>query len=184
LQNPIAEWIAENYPLMAAHTARREHRGVRTLEVEDIEQQIWLTIAKKALRANGKGTDFRLWDRTGIANLMTKIAREYVARERIEYMHFAGAFIYTPAIVEVYLKDAAWANLEDVVDIDGRTDVKDALATLPLETQRALFIHYGTDNPYPATSAEYKRVVRAVEAISDKLNMGSGVKIGDLADAA
>lgn len=184
MQNPIAGWIADNYPDLAAKTARREHRGVRTIEVEDIEQHIWLQISRKALRASGKGTDFRLWDRTGLANLMTKIAREYVARERIEYMHFAGAFIYTPAIVEVYLKDAAWANLEDVVDIDGRTDVKDALATLPLETQRALFIHYGTDNPYPATSAEYKRVLRAVETISDKLNMGSGVKIGDLADAA
>jgi DNA-directed RNA polymerase specialized sigma24 family protein len=183
--NPdVVAWLALTHPDLAANTARREHRGVRTIEVDDIEQHIWVTIAKKSLRASGKGTDFRQWDRTGIANLMTKIARAYVARERIEYMHFAGAFIYTPAIVEVYLKDAAWANLEDVVDIDGRTDVKDALATLPLETQRALFVHYGTDTPYPATSAEYKRVVRAVEAISDKLNMGSGVKIGDLADAA
>lgn len=182
--NPVVEWLAVTHPNMALNTARREHRGVRTIESDDIEQHIWLKITEWSLRPDGTGTDFRLWDRAGIADLMTKIARKYVARERIEYMHWAGAFVYTPAIVEVYLKDAVWANLEDVVDIDGRTDVKDILATLPLPTQRVLFIHYGTDQPYPATSAEYKRVLRAVETISDKLNMGSGVKIGDLADAA
>jgi hypothetical protein len=42
------------------------------------------------------------------------------------------------------------------------------------------------DQPYdPNTdNALYKRVYRAVETISDRLNMGSGVKIGSMADAA
>lgn len=184
MTNPVVEWLATTYPDLAAKTARREHRGVRTIETEDIEQHIWLTISKKSLRDNGRGTDFRLWDRPGISNLMTKIAREYVQRERIEFMHFAGAFVYTPAIVEVYLKDAVWAELEDVVDIDGRVDVRDAIKTLPLETQRCLFIHYGMDQPFANGSAEYFRVYRAVETISDRLNMSSGVKIGDMADAS
>jgi hypothetical protein len=182
--NPVAEWLAVAYPNLALNTARREHRGVRTIEVDDIEQHIWLKITELSLKADGTGTDFRLWDRAGVADLMTKIARKYVARERIEYMHFAGAFVYTPAIVEVYLKDAVWAELEDVVDIDGRVDVRDIIKTLPLETQRCLFVHYGLDRPYEGKSAEYKRVSRAVEAISDRLNMGSGVSIGDLANAA
>ena len=59
-----------------------------------------------------------------------------------------------------------------------------AIAALPLETQRYLFVHYGMDQPYTAGTAPYKRVYRAVETISDRLNMDSGVKIGDLADAA
>lgn len=182
--NPVVQWIADNHAELVTKIARREHRGIRTVEVEDVEQHVWLTLAKKSLRDNGKGTDFRLWDRYGITDLITKISREYVARERIEYMHFAGAFIYTPGIVEVYLKDAAWANLEDVVDMDGRMDVKEAIKSLPLETQRCLFVHYGMDQAYEAGSAQYKRVHRAVETISDRLNMDSGVKIGDLADAA
>lgn len=182
--NPVVAWIAMTHPELAEKTARREHRGVRTIETDDIEQHIWLTISQKALKADGTGTDFRLWDRAGISDLMTKVAREYVQRERIEYMHFAGAFVYTPAIVEVYLKDAVWAELEDVVDIDGRVDVRDIIKTLPLETQRALFIHYGMDTPYKGGTPEYMRVYRAVETISDRLNMGSGVKIGDMADAA
>jgi hypothetical protein len=177
--NPIVTDLFNTYRELVGKVARREHRGIRTIEAEDIEQQVWQVVAQKS-----KGTDFRQWDAYGFTNLVTKIAREYVARERIEYMHFAGAFVYNPAIVEVYLKDAVWANVEDVVDIDGRVDVKNAIATLPLETQRCLFVHYGMDQPYKYDSKEYKRVERAVETISDRLNMDSGVKIGDLADAA
>ena len=176
----IADWLAENHAELITKTARREHRGVRTIEVEDIEQHVWKVLLGRA----SERTDYRTWERNGMANLFTKIAREYVARERIEYMHFAGAFIYTPGIVEVYLKDAVWANVEDVPDIDGRVDVRDALKLLPLATQQALFIHFGMDQPYTAGTAPYKRVMRAVDTISDRLNMSSGVQIADLADAA
>jgi hypothetical protein len=182
--NPVVQWIADNHALAITKVARREHRGIRTIETEDVEQHVWKELTELSLRETGVGTDFRSWDVYGITNLATKIAREYVARERIEYMHWAGAFIYTPGIVEVYLKDAVWANVEDVVDLDGRVDVREIIKTLPLLTQRCLFIHYGMDQPYEGKSAEYKRVHRAVDTIADRLNMGSGVKIGDLADAA
>jgi len=183
--NPVVQWITDNHMSMIKGIARKEHRGVATVEVEDIEQAIMLKITEKSKQTNSfKGTDFTTWDRTGLDHLFTKFARDYVARERIEYMHFAGAFIYNPAIVEVYLKDAVWVNLEDVPDIDGRVDVKEILATFPLEWRRALFVHYGMDQPYKSDTKEYKRVYRAVEVISDRLNMSSGVKLGDLADAA
>lgn len=184
MTNPVVQWITDNHAELVEKIARREHRGVRTTDIEDVSQHVWLVLGQKSLKADGTGTDFRLWDRFGITDLITKIAREYVAQERIKYMHFAGAFVYTPGIVEVYLKDAVWANVEDVVDMDGRIDVQDAIKALPLETQRCLFIHYGMDQPFTAGTAPYKRVYRAVETISDRLNMGSGVKIGDLADAA
>jgi hypothetical protein len=182
--NPVLQWLADNHALTITKISRRELRGCQTTTAEDVEQHVWLILSQKALKADGTGTDFRLWDRFGISDLIIKVAREFVARERIEFMHFAGAFIYTPGIVEVYLKDAVWANLEDVVDIDGRVDVKEIILTLPLGTQRELFVHYGMDQPHDHKSAAYKRVERAVETISDRLNMGSGVKIGDMADAA
>lgn len=178
-QNPVVTWLVENHALTVTKISRRELRGCQTTTAEDVEQQVWLVLAKKSVKE-----DFTKWDHYGIINLITRIAREFIARERIEFMHFAGAFIYTPAIVEVYLQDAVWANLKDVIDIDGRVDVRDALATLPLSTQQELFIHYGMDQPFPIRSAAKKRVERAVDRISDLLNMGSGVKIGDLADAA
>jgi DNA-directed RNA polymerase specialized sigma24 family protein len=183
--NPVVQWITDNHMPMIKGIARKEHRGVATVSVDDIEQAIMLKIAQKSKQTSSlKGTDFTTWDRTGLDHLFTKFARDYVARERIEYMHFAGAFIYNPGIVEVYLKDAVWSNLEDVPDIDGRVDVKMILETLPLETKRVLFTHYGLDRPYGVRTAEYKRVERAVELISDRLNMDSGVKLGDLLDAA
>lgn len=182
--NPVLQWLADNHALTITKISRRELRGCQTTTAEDVEQHVWLTLSQKALKADGKGTDFSAWDRFGISDLIIKVAREFIARERIEYMHFAGAFIYTPGIVEVYLKDAVWANLEDVVDIDGRVDVKDIILTLPLATQRALFVHYGMDQPYGGHTTEYQRVFRAVETISDRLNMSSGVKIGDMTDAA
>jgi len=183
--SPVLSWLADNHALTVTKISRRELRGCQTTTAEDVEQHVWLTLGKKSIDTDpNKGTDFRTWDRFGIADLITKIARDFIARERINYMHFAGAFVYTPAIVEVYLKDAVWADLEDVVDMDGRIDVRDMIQSLPLATQRNLFVHYGMDQPYGGDTAEYKRVYRAVETISDRLNMGSGVKLGDLADAA
>jgi DNA-directed RNA polymerase specialized sigma24 family protein len=183
--NPVLQWITDNHADMIKGVARKEHRGVQTVDVDDVEQAILQKFAEKARNnSSHKGTDFTKWDRAGLDALATKFARQYVARERIEYMHFAGAFIYNPAIVEVYLRDAVWANVEDVPDIDGRVDVRDAVNTLPLETRRCLFTHYGLDQPYKGGTKEYMTVYRAVERISDLLNMGSGVKIGDLADAA
>lgn len=182
--NPVVAHLYNEHSEMIAKIARREHKGIQTLDVDDIEQHIWLTLSQKALRPDGTGTDFRKWDAKGIADFGIKAARTYVARERIEYMHFAGAFVYTPAIVEGYLKVCVWSNLEDVPDIDGRVDVVEAVKALPLDTQRELFTTYGLDQPFPGGSAPYRRVERAVEKISDRLNMGSGVKIGDMADAA
>lgn len=182
--SPVLSWLADNHALTIVKISRRELRGCQTTTAEDVEQHVWLVLGEKALKADGTGTDFRTWDRFGISDLIVKIAREFIARERIEYMHFAGAFVYTPAIVEVYLKDAVWANLDDVVDIDGRVDVREIIQTLPLATQQALFVHYGMDQPFPTGTAGYMRAYRAVETISDRLNMSSGVKIGDMADAA
>jgi hypothetical protein len=170
---------------MITMIARKEHRGIQTIEVDDIQQAVYQRFAEDSRQSSSfLGTDFRTWDRAGLYALATKYARKYVARERINYMHFAGAFVYTPAIVEVYLKDAVWVELEDVIDIDGRVDVKNIIATLPLETKRVLFVHYGLDQPYKSETKEYKRVKRAVDTISDRLNMDSGVKLGDLADVA
>jgi len=183
-QNSLATWLVENHSVTVAKISRRELRGCQTTTADDVAQHIWERMLEWSLTEDGKGTDFRTWDAFGVSNLMVKIARKFVARERIEFMHFAGAFVYTPAIVEVYLKDAVWANLEDVYDIDGRVDVKNIILTLPLETQRCLFVHYGMDQPYPAGTNEYMRVYRAVETISDRLNMSSGAQIGDMADAA
>lgn len=181
--NTVLQHVFENHAEMISKIARREHRGVQTIEVDDIEQHIWEMIGKWSLR-DDRGTDFRTWDEKGIADLAIRVARKYVARERIEYMHFAGAFIYTPAIVEGYLKVCVWTELEDVPDIDGRVDVVEAVKSLPLNIQRELFVTYGLDQPYPNAHAARKRVERAVETISDRLNMGSGAKIGDMADAA
>ena len=53
--NPVVQWIADNHAELVTKIARREHRGIRTIEVEDVEQHVWLTLAKKSLQGQRHG---------------------------------------------------------------------------------------------------------------------------------
>ena len=152
------------YGSMIEKIARREHKGMLTVTVEDLQQQIWLTIFKEVKHLDG-------YTAAGIADFATKSARSYLMQERIDYMHFMGNFIYTPEIVETYLKDAVWAQIEDVPDIDGRVDVSDEFKRLPLPHRVALFRKYGLQETAANGSAERKMADRALIWITNNLNL-------------
>lgn len=157
--------IYETHGHIVTKVARIEHKGAYTVTVEDVEQAIWLVIAQKIQHLSG-------YTGNGIADFATKAARSYLLKERIDYMHFMGNFIYTPDMVEVYLADAVWKEVEDVPDIDGRVDVTDEVKRLPIATQQALFRKYGLgENPNREDHATRKMIDRAVVYITNSLNL-------------
>lgn len=157
--------LYEEHNALVSRVARREHKGALTVTMEDVVQAIWLFMFENIQHLNG-------YTEHGIADLATKSARKYLMQERIDYMHFMGNFIYTPDMVETYLRDSVWANVEDVPDIDGRVDVTDEFRRLPLPAQQVLFRKYGLgENPNREDHAARKMADRAVVTITNNLNL-------------
>ena len=95
--------LYEEHSVMVGKIAKREHKGAVTVTVEDVAQAVWLFLFENIQHLNG-------YTEKGIADLATKSARKYLLQERIDYMHFMGNFIYTPEIVEQYLRDGVWSR--------------------------------------------------------------------------
>lgn len=164
---------------MIYKVAKREHRGLRTLEVDDIVQSIWSEFT--ALSVNN---DFTLWDAKGVAALAGKMARKYVNRERTDYMYFTANFIYTPAIVEGFLSECIWASVDEVPDVDGRVDVQREYDRLPLNQRQVLFLKYGAGEAFKHDDPRRKTAERAVERLTSRLNAGSRQTWVELSDVA
>jgi hypothetical protein len=160
----IRDLYAE-HSVMVSKIAKREHKGAVTVTVEDVAQAVWLFLFENVQHLNG-------YTAAGISDLATKSARKYLLKERIDYMYFMGNFIYTPEIVETYLKDALWSNVEDVPDIDGRVDVTAEFNRLPLDHRQILFRKYGLgENPNREDHAARKTAERALVLITNNLNL-------------
>lgn len=150
---------------MVAKVAKREHKGAYQVTVEDVVQAIWLLICEKVQHLDG-------YTEKGMADLATKAARTYLLKERIDRMHAMGNFIYTPDIVETYLKDAVWANVEDVPDIDGRVDVRGEFEKLSLHQKQILFRKYGLGESFDRSDAASRMTAdRALVRITNNLNL-------------
>jgi len=145
--------------------AKREHKGAVTMTVEDLEQDLHAFFLQNLNSVRGFSPE-------GVEGLAVKQARKTLLKERIDYMYFSGSFLYTPAMVEVYLQDAVWQELDCVPDIDGRMDVQAAVRELPLDTQRLLFRKYALGESPANASPERKRIERAIETICHSLNLG------------
>lgn len=174
----VNEWLETVHGDMLRKIARREHRKLRTAEVEDVEQHLFLTLFSRA-----RGTDFRLWDPAGIADLAIKISREYVNKERIDFMHFSCAYIYTPSMVEAFLQNCVWNMPDDIPDVDGRMDVITEYENLPLRQRQVLFIRYGMGEKFANADPRRKMADRAVDKITERLNTRVGMKRVELSDA-
>jgi len=159
--------LYDEHSVMVNKIAKREHKGAVTVTVEDVAQAVWLFLFENVQHLQKYTTN-------GIADLATKSARKYLLKERIDYMHFMGNFIYTPEIVETYLRDAVWAEVEDVPDIDGRVDVTDEFKRLPLNQQQILFRKYGLGDALDAADTsgrDRKMADRALVRITNNLNL-------------
>ena len=172
----VNKWLEDVHGDMLTKIAKREHKGCRTTEVDDVIQEV-----RKGFYSRSRGTDFMLWDTDGIADLAIKIAREYVGRERIDYMHFSCNYLYTPAMVEQYLREGVWWEVEDVPDVDGRIDVAREFKTLPLATRRLIFAKFALGEKGFSDAARMA-ITRGIDKITERLNISAQMRRLELAD--
>lgn len=143
--------------------ARRESGA--SIDFEDLRQELWVFyLEKKDIVEHDKQ----------MASLIGKTARGVARQERIDYMYFSGAFIYTPAMVRTLLADAVWCQVEDAFDIEGRVDVTAALQKQPDRAQDLLHARFAMGMHIAGDSPERRAVDRAIDSITHELNMHSG----------
>lgn len=148
---------------IAVKTAYREHKDCPGIDTDDVAQHVRVQFYRKF-------ESIKDWDEAGLWDLARKVARSYVAKERVDYMEFSGTFIYNREIVQLLLTDAVWCEVEDSPSIEGRIDVAMAYEKLPLRQRRLLFRRYGLGEKLDNASADRKATDRAVARIVQELN--------------
>jgi hypothetical protein len=159
----------EDWLPSAVRIAAREHHGSNIYDRDDIEQAIWEHVVKNWKHYAA------IEDPKFVEIYMTKAARGYVRQERVDFMYFAGAFIYTPKIVAGFLETCAWAPLEEVPDIDARVDLREAFELLRKSAPKqaaAVFKRYGLGHGESLSSTEASNLRFGIEAITHRLNSG------------
>lgn len=135
-----------------------------SIEFEDLRQELWVFyLEKKDMVEHDKQ----------MASLIGKTARSVARQERIDYMYFSGAFIYTPAMVRTLLADAVWCEVEEAFDIEGRVDVTAALKKQSQRAQGLLYARFALGEKPEGDSDDRKVIDRAVDSITHELNTHS-----------
>lgn len=166
LPDAMTDGFFLQYQELAAKTAFSEWKKSPVFAMDDVEQAIWEHVV-------GNWKYYAVADEENVGKFMTRAARGYVRKERVDYMYFTGAFVYTPKIVAAFLETCAWKPLEEVPDVDARVDVREAFEILrdkaPSQAQ-AVFKRYALGEELSA--AEQKNVSRGVESLTHRLNSG------------
>ena len=174
MSNHLAEEFLARHDQIIKRVARREHKGATTVDRDDLEQ-----VLREFFLQNISST--HAFSEDGVEGTAVKVARKYMFKERIDVMHFRGCFIYTPKIVETFLQDAVWKQIEDVPDIDGRVDVTREYNRLPAKQRQLLFRKYALGEPPLASDRAGRRMVeRAIDTITARLNLNAQEKWTDL----
>lgn len=135
-----------------------------SIEFEDLRQELWIFyLEKKDMVEHDKQ----------MASLIGKTARSVARRERIDYMYFSGAFIYTPSMVRTLLADAVWCEVEEAFDIEGRVDVTAALKKQSQRAQGLLYARFALGEKPEGDSDDRKVIDRAIDSITHELNTHS-----------
>lgn len=139
--------------------ARREATTV--FDPQDLEQDLWVFFLERNQSILNEGQ---------MVSLLKKQAKALTRKERIDYMYFRGAYLYTPGMVRRLLENAVWCEVENVVDIEGRVDVSTALKELSESERNLLYAKYHLGEPIDNSESNRRAVYRAVDKITDILN--------------
>lgn len=182
MENSLTDALIERLTPLVKRVARKQHKDMTILEVEDIEQQLWLILATNPsdLLITREG---ELREDKAVEGLLHRRAAAYCREQRVDYQHFSGAFIYSGEDVERILEESAWAREDEVIDIEGRVDVRAAFEKLSLVQQDALYRMYGQKET-GLSSTDRGRVERGIEALTAILNSGHAYDRLELNDYA
>lgn len=148
------------------------------MDPDDLEQEFWVFALEELIpRDHPEGT---------VVDLIKKQGVKIVGQERIDYMQFRGAFIYSPAVVRTTLEDSVWTNEEDAPDIEGRMDASSALAQLSEHERDLLVSRFAPKSRVSPdlSRTDYKHIESAIDKISMTLNRGASRSELDIETAA
>lgn len=136
-----------------------------TIGFEDLRQDLWVFYLEQEPQVEHPKQ---------MAGLIGKRAKHIARQERIDYMYFSGAFIYTPSMVTTLLGGALWCEAEEAFDIEGRVDVATALKKQSQRAQRLLYARFALGETPENSSPDRHVIDRAIDSITHELNTHSG----------
>lgn len=153
------------HPLVKKVARSTENRWNKMLDADDIEQELWLFImespsVQEYLRTRSDGE---------IVNALNIQADNICSKERLDYEHFTGNFLYNPADVRDLL--GRMTQEERVLD-DERIDFEIALEDLRTEYEHyydSIYSHYYMGYEFEDNPARV-RCQRAVDKLADLMN--------------
>lgn len=152
------------YGQTVTNIAQKIARNYRTVEAEDLAQEVWAELAT-AWQAIAEEV------RLSIPAVIKKRAERIANKERIDYMHFSGSYLYTPKDVRKILAESVWSEVEKAPDVEGRADVRGQFDKLVASRKVAIYKRYGLGFPYKElTKSEQHAMERGITQITDRLN--------------
>lgn len=153
------------HPLVKKVARSTENRWNKMLDADDIEQELWLFImespsVQEYLRTRSDGE---------VVNALNIQADNICSKERLDYEHFTGNFLYNPADVRDLL--GRMTQEERVLD-DERIDFEIALEDLRKEYPHyydSIYSHYYMGYEHEDDAAKM-RSTRAVAKLADLMN--------------
>lgn len=153
------------YAPAVSKISRKVSNEFKTVDAEELEGMLWVDIAgtwQNIIEATGKFT---------VPGILRRRAIQHANKERIDYMHFSGSYLYTPKDVRKILSESAWSDVEQAPDIEGRVDVRRWFDTLAPGRKAAVYKRYGLGFSYKElTKSEQNALERGVTDITDRLN--------------
>lgn len=147
-----------------ARISRKVANEFKTVQAEDLEQDLWADLSatwEKILEAS----------KFTVQSIIRRRALQLANKERIDYMHFSGSYLYTPKDVRLILSESAWSDIDQAPDIEGRVDVRAKFDKLAPGRQAAVYKRYGLGVTYKELSkSEQNALERGVGQITDWLN--------------
>lgn len=147
-----------------ARISRKVANEFKTVQAEDLEQDLWVDLTEtweKILEAS----------KFTVQSIIRRRALQLANKERIDYMHFSGSYLYTPKDVRKILSESAWSEVDQAPDVEGRVDVRAKFDKLAPGRKAAIFKRYGLGFTYKELSkSEQNALERGISNITDWLN--------------
>ena len=143
--------------------ARKEHKGSTVFELDDLEQEAWLSLLGNWEHCDSQGRGY-VYEAAALS------IRRYAVKERLAFEHFSGKFVYTPEVVRAQLELGAW-NDNPEGDWAIRIDVHEAWKSLGDRHRDLIYRQFHDGESFPSAT-DQRGVLRAIDKMADTLNSG------------
>lgn len=152
------------YHLEMRAVASRETGSRHYIDKEDVVQAIGIAVMDEWKYFKGRGLK-------EARAMFKRRARQYIAKEVTDYMHFTNSYVYTPAQIRHHLETTTWSDVEAAPDLDARADMIAAWQRLSPATRQAVYKRYGVGlYSQELTEAERKAANRGVDEMANYMN--------------